>query len=384
MKRPETSRGFSLVELMVAVAVFTVIAGSAFSLVAQHEPIAQRELQLSGLNTSLRSAIGQIQSDLGNAGTGYFTSANVTSFPIGAVVDNQSPVANCSTGSPTFTYGATCFDTLNIVEADTSTLANFTALALHPAIGFSTSAGTLQATPIAGDTAAKDAAYFKVGDELLLFASSASTASSCSATGTATTKFSAVVLSAAGAVSGSNVLLTYSALPTNGQVLKGSANADPLELTAFCGASLATNSYPFATTDWVVRLDGITYKVDTTTNPADPRLVRTQRGVTSMVADQIIGFKVGAGLWNTSTSANDQFFYDPSEYTNTGTVVPFGTLGNDPYDFSLVRSLRASLIGRTPPSVKTNTFTNPFDDGPYEIEALSTVVNPRNLSMNDQ
>jgi hypothetical protein len=368
---------------MVAVVVFTVVAGAAFSLAIQHEPVAQRELQLSAMNTSLRSAMGQMQADLANAGTGYFTGTNNVSFPIGVVVDNSTPGAACNTGSPTFNYGATCFDTFSIIEADTSTLANFQPLALHPSINFSTGTGTVVVVPEAGDTAATDAADFRTGDELLLYTSTAtSSAANCQASTVPTTKFSAVVLTAAGAVSGANVLLTYTALPTNGQVAKTSPNADPLELTAFCSNELASNSYSFAPGDWVIRLDGIKYYVDTTT-ASDPKLMRWQRGATSEVADQIVGFKIGAAIWNnlgSTTTGTDlsNYYYDSSQYSIDNNP------GDDLYDFSLVRSLRLCLIGRTPPGERVTEIQNPFDGGPYEIEAISTAVNPRNLSMKDQ
>ncbi|MBI3669729.1 MAG: hypothetical protein HY237_08120, partial [Acidobacteria bacterium] len=53
-------------------------------------------------------------------------------------------------------------------------------------------------------------------------------------------------------------------------------------------------------------------------------------------------------------------------------------------DYTLVRAVRVSLIGRTPPVTDpTFKFRNTFDGGPYQIQGLSVVVNPRNLSMKD-
>jgi hypothetical protein len=72
-------------------------------------------------------------------------------------------------------------------------------------------------------------------------------------------------------------------------------------------------------------------------------------------------------------------------YNSTSNVLPC-------YDnqFDEIRSVRISLIGRTPPKLYSNSnvnsttlFTNTFDGQPYKIQALSIIVNPRNLSMND-
>jgi hypothetical protein len=127
----------------------------------------------------------------------------------------------------------------------------------------------------------------------------------------------------------------------------------------------------------VLKLSAVTYRVDTTTDSTNPCLVRSQNGVDGVIADRIIGFKVGAMTWagsrNVSASSGDDvagYIYDPSTY-------------GYPNDFSLIRSIRVSLIGRTKPD-PTSNYTNGFDGGPYRVEAVSTVVSPRNLSMLDQ
>jgi len=97
-----------------------------------------------------------------------------------------------------------------------------------------------------------------------------------------------------------------------------------------------------------------------------------------VVAEQVIGFKLGASIWNDS-NGTDQYYFDASAYPNAD-----GT-GTDPYNYTLVRSIRVSLIGRTTPIVDpTYSFRNTFDNGAYQIQAVSVVVNPRNLSMKDQ
>jgi len=122
----------------------------------------------------------------------------------------------------------------------------------------------------------------------------------------------------------------------------------------------------FCNTDWVLKLAPIKYWVDAS-DPADPKLIREQSGQQNVIAEQIIGFKVGASIWN-GTSA-DPYSFDASTYK---------------HDWSLIRAVRISLIGRTPPSGDVNNkFQNTFDQGPYKIQAVSVVINPRNLSMNE-
>ena len=53
-----------------------------------------------------------------------------------------------------------------------------------------------------------------------------------------------------------------------------------------------------------------------------------------------------------------------------------------PNEFNLIRSVRVSIIGRTQPN-PTNPYRNPFDSGPYQIRGNSIIVNPRNLTMNN-
>ncbi len=81
------------------------------------------------------------------------------------------------------------------------------------------------------------------------------------------------------------------------------------------------------------------------------------------MTDQVIGFKVGADLWNGKAlgalGAGDiaNFTYDGTKYCSDAisgvdcTVTPPTTY--DPYDFTLVRAVRASLIARTTPKTDT-------------------------------
>jgi YD repeat-containing protein len=93
--------------------------------------------------------------------------------------------------------------------------------------------------------------------------------------------------------------------------------------------------------------------------------------------EQVIGFKVGAVIINPSNQQaadNDSvtvaYNYDASSY-------------RQPWNFTLVRSVRISLIGRTSPSNSDSEFRNSFDNGRYQVQGVAVVVNPRNSSMND-
>jgi hypothetical protein len=76
---------------------------------------------------------------------------------------------------------------------------------------------------------------------------------------------------------------------------------------------------------------------------------------------------VGASIWN--GNSDNAYSFDASTYN---------------HDWSLIRAVRVSLIGRTSPIADpNNTFKNTFDQGPYKVQGVSVVINPRNLSMND-
>ena len=117
------------------------------------------------------------------------------------------------------------------------------------------------------------------------------------------------------------------------------------------------------------------------TDPTNPTLTRTVAGLSQTLsqktlATQIVGFKLGVSLFNNTTDTDTTTYsFDASSYNN-GTSVP--------YNYTLVRSVMVSLIGRTKPQTDpTYVFRNTFDSGAYEIQGVSVVINPRNMSMTD-
>lgn len=341
--------GFSLLELTVAMAVFLVVGAAAVSLFRMHMPLFTEQQSQTAVNIALRNAAAQMQIDLVNAGTGYYQGANIPTWPLGVTVAAGN--GPCYTPGVQ-TYGPGCFDTLNVITIDPNTppahptqndpqCANSQGMA---------SSSILFATPIGATTVAQLAADYSVGDEVLVVKSDGS-------------QMSTAVLTKAGAVTGNKVQLQHNPIGIDG--------SDPSDYYNI--ANPANNNKlgtTFCSTDWVLKINAVTYKVDAT-NPADSVLVRVPNNNVaqqSILADQVIGFRVGAYAMNPTNAACPLgWWYDTSCF-----------------DFNTVQAVRISLIGRTNPFTGASAgFRNTFDGGPYKVEGVSVVVDPRNLSMNN-
>ena len=376
-QRDTSEAGFTLVELLLAAALFTIVGGAAFTLFAQHQPLFNQQQNQAALNISIRNAIAQIQTDIVNGGSGYYNTVNVPGWPVGVVINNNVVASggDCHTGT---TYGANCFDSLTVIVSDPATTPGnpvASASASIPAVAnigkclnltTNTSVNTtIYVIPPTGITAATYAGSFFTGDQILLERSDGS-------------YYTTVNLTANGAtavVGGQTyVLLTHATLTAaNG------TNAAADDVTGMSVNSSDQTGSQYCDTDWVIRLTPIKYDVDLSV-PADPKLRRTllvqgatpaANGVT--LAEQVIGFKVGAALVN-GTTDQPTYNFDSSTFKVNG-------LGAG-YDYTMVRSVMVSLIGRMPPvEDPTYVFRNSFDGGPYQIQGVSVVVNPRNMSM---
>jgi prepilin-type N-terminal cleavage/methylation domain-containing protein len=390
-KRKHTREaGFTLLELMVAAVIFTIISGAAFSLMASHQPLFQQQQNLAEVNISLRNAIAQMQTDIANAGANYYTGANIPNYPVGVVVSNN-PVASggdCRTGSP-LQYTATCFDSMSIITADsttpptnpmsstsgcidTSSVQSGTSGTAYLSPAGSTGYGTGATAPAAATTAA---GKYLSGDQILFVNSNGSL-------------YTSAALTAAGATTkvGTNwyVLLKYGVTTSTG--LNTSVTNDPYGMSTKTN-SMLSNSY--CSTDWVLRLLPITYSVDIST-ATNPQLTRTVAGLSQTLsqktlATQIIGFKIGASLFNSTTDQETTVYcFDAKAYDPNCPSITAGSAGSWTYNYTFVRSVMVSLIGRTNPNPDpTYVFRNSFDSGPYEIQGVSVVINPRNMSMTD-
>lgn len=389
--KKDNSRGFTLLELMITAVLLVLISGAALALFSRQQPLFNQQQNQSGLNIAVRNAVSQLQLDIVNAGSGTLLGPNMPNPPVGISISNSIPSSPCNNAT-TFSYGSNCFDQLNVIAADPSTAP------AHPDNGSFIPSGTncvvstsspMYLYPPTGTTVAIATAYaasFHTGDELLLL-------------NVGGTQYTTVLLTANGSVftngTNSGVKLTFSATNTDGT---NSAANDYLFLTQTSYTTSASgNPYvgttQFCSPDWVVRLAPITYSVDTS-NAANPQLVRTEGGAVtspctapacSVLAQQVIGFKVGAALWATTDDCGIYNYYA----SNPIGVPPLCDAGANTSgynnEFWLIRSIQISLIGRTTPNLSpTYTYRNGFDNGPYQIESVSVVVNPRNLSMNNQ
>lgn len=389
------SRGFSLLELVVAMAIFMLISGAAISLFRQQQINSQSMTGQVALNLALRNAVSQLEMDVANAGSAYFQSVNMPSWPVGVtVVNNVVTQGNtCKTGN--YTYGANCFDQLNVIDGANPNLyppANVTG---DPGVGAtcsdtSTGKAYSQAAVLPNGTVqtlAATAAEFKRNDQILFMNGLG-------------TKITTAVLTHDASVSGTAVKFQFNATNADGTNSGGpNGTDDPLDITTCEGytpcslinpplnvPARVTNQFCAGNGDWVMKLDPIVYAVDITTDPSSPRLTRkTAATGARTVMEQIVGFKVGTTIWNdASTGTTDQYAqgglyqYDASQYCNVNCP------GDMAFNFAVVRSVRLSLIGRTTPDWRgTYTYRNGFDNGPYQVQGMAVVVNPRNLSMND-
>jgi prepilin-type N-terminal cleavage/methylation domain-containing protein len=377
MRQKKATAGFTILELLLAVAIFAIISASAFGLMAQHQPLFSQQQGLASVNIAIRNATAQMQQDIANGGANYYLGINTPNWPVGVVIVNNTPSTNCETSTTTYVYGSSCFDTMNIISSDPNTPpanpGDGTVGGCHTTTGtnvyLSPSGANGFATLAAATAAAANYKYNSgVNPDQILFVKGDGS------------QYTTAVLTAAATSATVNgrfyVQLTHGATAANGT--NSSTTNDPLQITVNQDTVAGTYQNTMLgnqfcsgapTTDYVLRLTPIQYSVDTSV-ATDPKLVRTQNGTTQTLAEQVIGFKVGATLYNGGTGTDSTAYdFKNSDYLN---------------NYTLVRSVRVSLIGRTVPVTDpTYSFRNTFDGGPYQIQGVSVVVNPRNMSMAD-
>jgi len=415
-------RGFSLIELLVAMAVFLIVAGAAFSLFNKHVAIATSQENLSGVNIGLRNAVSQLQMDLAGAGTNLLATSPgaPVAFSLGVIVQNNVPgkSAACTPNAASWAYptDSACFDSLTVTNPKPK--APLLVIA-DPGNreGLDTSSIIFAADPNGGDLAA-DASFFKNGDEILVVNPNNTNntgpggAPTCGSVAISYYCMTIVSLTKDAEVAGGKIQLQHNPTGAGGlaQDCPGISCTDPLGVIfspthSGTGDTSYTNALGagFQNGAFIVDLgtggQSVTYAVQADpANPVDTQLVRCGGaacvpGNTQVLMDQVVGFKVGAGLSNNQTSADDiaSFFYDASQYCN-GAInnydcnnLPAPAANIDPYDFTLIHSLRISMIARTAPNsdLSLRDFRNGFDGGPYLVQQAAVVVDLRNVSINE-
>jgi Tfp pilus assembly protein PilW len=392
------SNGFTVLEFLVAMAVFMIVTGAVFTLFRKDDPLFNNQQNMVGVNLALQNAVTQMEVDAVNAGTGYYPGTNIPNWPIGITIVNKVPVAGDCGDNATYIYNSTCFDTLNLITVDPNTLPQHVGV-LNGTVNTNTSNSMVLYTPTITTAAQATAlaANYKSGDELLMLKVDGS-------------QMTTVSLSQNGSAAGTTVTLHFNSTNPDGTNI---AANDFLSITSNNGQAdnngHAQLGISYNNTDWVLRLKPIIYSVDST-DPTNPKLVR-QDGIGApedVIATQVIGFRIGAALFNdpvgatatadmassgsTSQCSTSSDSSTPSTTTtymaynyNACSFGEWNNSHNPTYDFSIIRSIRVSVIGRTTPNSSGNTvtFRNTFDSGPYMIQGLSVVINPRNLSMTD-
>jgi prepilin-type N-terminal cleavage/methylation domain-containing protein len=381
MSERTRSAGFTLLELMVAMAVFLIIGGITLGLFAEHVPLFNRQQDQAALNIQIRNSIMQLQTDVVNGGSGYVTGTNLSPGVLGVTITNSNPSTACNTAS-TYTYSSTCFDTLNVINVDSSVSV------AHPDSGtfgsgyattgtdcVTTNSSTIYIYPPTGVTAATllteyQNAYNNSAEKELLMINAAGT------------KMTTIMLSAAPSAtvvknSVTAIQLSYNVTTSSGT---NTATNDPLNID-ITGNGNPSLTNQFCSTDYVLELAPITYSVSTSI-ASNPELIRTQGGTATVLAQQVIGFKAGAMLWDVNTTCTG----DPTMATDSPTYCYDSSNDSTGYasQWTKIRSIQISLIGRTNPDGGASyTYRNGFDSGPYQIEGVNAVINPRNMSMND-
>jgi prepilin-type N-terminal cleavage/methylation domain-containing protein len=377
-----SAAGFTLVEFMVAMVMFVIVSGAVLEMFAKQAPYFARQQNLVGVNIAMQNAVSQMQLDLANAGTGYYPGALIASSPVGVTITNQPAGAGACNVPATFTYTLACFDTLNILTL------NPNVPAAHPTDNTGGTASTIcsqiisspfyiQPVHIAGQTLAQDlastAAQYHAQDQVLLIAMGGATHSLTgptgpnSATASSGTLVNSFILTAAPTIGANFVSLPFT--PAAGPGANGVLyTGDSLGISDATSTNLGN---AFCAQDWVMKLEPTKYSINVD-NPQDPILQRTQNGIIDNIAEQIIGFKVGAATWYQNAASPSYSFFAAS-------AQPQGYGKN----YQLVRSVRVTMIGRTNPNPDpTYTFRNTFDGGPYQVLDASVVINPRNMTMN--
>ncbi len=349
--------------------VFLVVGGAAVALVRRHAPLFNSAQNQAGLNITLRNAVAQLQMEVVNAGTGYSASSPVPFWPVGMTI---TPATD-NTCKGTRIYTSACYDTLVLIDADT----NVPALAPSDAGGNPVDTTKTQdiflswpGNPAGATTNQYDswAASLKQNDEIMLIQGGTDMVAGQPA-------ITVVVLAQNAVRNGNAVQIRTTGLT---QTITAASKLCPgatVDITGIPPAQDPMKIYDIGEClrftgafnpglDYGIKLRATTYSIDTVTDATNPKLVRTAPdGTVDVIAEQIVGFNVSG--WSSNTNA---YSNNPADYKS---------------DWASLRSLQIQLVARaTPNSDNASSFQNSYDQGPYQVQGMSVVINPRNLNTN--
>jgi prepilin-type N-terminal cleavage/methylation domain-containing protein len=363
---PKAPSGFSLLELMVAMSVFLILGGAVIALVRRHVPLFNTAQNQANLNITLRNAVAQLQMEVVNAGSSYSANNPMPFWPIGATI-TPAATPGCQA---TRNYVSACFDSFSLIDADSNLPALAPSADAAGTVSVDTTAQaniflTVPSNPALATPAQYTAwaALLPAGTELMLVQGGTDMVAG-------QPSITVVVVQGGGATANGNsiqvpiaVTGTMANCPNAAAAITGIPAIDPLKVYD-AGECLRFTGKFNPQLDYAIKLNATKYSVDGT-DPTNPKLIRTSpNGVQDVIAEQIVGFNVGA--WSSIIGT----------YSNTPAA--YGS------DWASIRSLQIQLLARATPNSDHNmdNFTNTYDQGPYQVQGVSVVINPRNLNTN--
>lgn len=357
-RRPQGHRGFSLIELTVAMAVFMVVGGAALMLIRKHAVLFSSTQNQTGVNLALRNAVAQMENDVVNAGSGYYPGADSPFWPVGITIAPATTPACNTTGA----YTPACFDSMTVITAN-STNSTFQVTPFPS----QDAAGTVSLDPTVTEpiyltypdapsaaTLAARAATFQAGGEIMLIQGG----------NAPNAQMRPLALAANGVVVGTTVQLQVTGFDPN--------TPDPMGIydpTLSGGGDKGTQHFDMTTAptfgkgDFVINLVSTTYFVN-----ANNQLMRQVGvgGVPDLIADRIVGFTVTPFV--SGGAHPNTYDASPADYNS---------------DWTKIRAVNIRIFARTPSFSDTNNtgYKNNYDSGNYQVQGVSVVINPRNLSM---
>ena len=337
-------------------AVFMVVGGAALMLIRKHAVLFSSTQNQTGVNLALRNAVAQMENDVVNAGSGYYPGADSPFWPVGITIAPATTPACNTTG----TYTPACFDSMTVITANSanSTFQVTPSPSLDPA-------GTVSLDPTVTEpiyltypdapsaaTLTARAATFQAGGEIMLIKSGNG----------ANPQMRPLALTATGVVVGTTVQLQVTGF--------NPMTPDPMGIydpNATGGGDKMNPQFDqpltqFGPGDFVINLVSTRYFVN-----ANNQLMRqVGNGVPDLIADRIVGFNVTpfvSGGKNANT-----YDANPADYNS---------------DWTTIRAVNIRIFARTPSFSDTNNtgYKNNYDSGNYQVQGVSVVINPRNLSM---